>query len=74
MTEQNPSRQPDADRLLAALLAYHALAPALAECVNECGEAVLYSNLHVANEAAEAVLQARGELGWNRRTGRYDRR
>ena len=46
------------DKLLAALLAYHALAPALAECVNECGEAVLYSDLHVANEAAKAVLSA----------------
>jgi hypothetical protein len=44
------------EQLREALQAYHDLAPALAECANECGEAVLYSTLHRANESAEAAL------------------
>lgn len=41
-----------------ALRGYHDLAPALAECANDCGEAVLYSDLHRANVAAVHVLRA----------------
>jgi hypothetical protein len=47
------------ERLRAALKGYHDLAPALAECANECGEAVLYSQLHMANTAADVLIAAR---------------
>jgi hypothetical protein len=44
------------EQLRAALEAYHELAPALAECANECGEARLYSDLNQANVRAHAAL------------------
>ena len=45
-------------KLREALVGYHNLAPALAEIVNESGEALLYSDLHTANQKAEEVLGA----------------
>lgn len=44
-----------------ALIAYHNLAPALAVCVNECGESLLYTDLYQANEKARAVLDKGGD-------------
>lgn len=45
------------DRLREALLGYHNLAPRLAEYLNDIGAALAYSDLHRANERAEAALE-----------------
>lgn len=45
-------------KLREALEGYHNLAPAVAEIVNESGEALLYSDLHAANQKAEEALGA----------------
>lgn len=44
------------ERLREALRGYHDLMPALADCANECGAALLYSQAHQANKNAAAAL------------------
>jgi hypothetical protein len=46
-----------ANEIRDALRAYHELMPGLAECANECGAALLYSDAHQANARAEAALR-----------------